>query len=70
VATDTGYRDGLQAGLSDARQRKDFKPEKHEAYEDGKHGYRKEYGDKKLYKEQYRKGFLRGYEDAFNRKSR
>jgi hypothetical protein len=52
------------------RQRKDFKPEKHEAYEDGKHGYRKEYGDKKLYIEQYRKGFLRGYEDAFNRKSR
>jgi len=56
VATDTGYRDGLQAGLSDLRQRKDFKPEKHEAYEDGKHGYRK--------------GFLRGFEDAFNRKSR
>src|ERR1700682_488229 len=70
VATDTGYRDGLQAGLSDLRQRKNFKPEKHEAYEDGKHGYRKEYGDKKLYKEQYRKGFLRGYEDAFNRKRR
>ena len=70
VAADTGYRDGLQTGLSDLRQRKDFKPEKHEAYEDGNHGYRKEYGDKKLYKEQYRKGFLRGYEDAFNRKSR
>jgi hypothetical protein len=43
---------------------------KHEAYEDGKHGYRKDYGDKKLYKEQYRKGFLRAYEDAFNRRSR
>jgi hypothetical protein len=70
VAMDTGYRDGLQAGLSDLRQRKDFKPDKHEAYEDGNHGYRKEYGDKKLYKEQYRKGFLRGYEDSFNRKSR
>lgn len=68
VATDTGYRDGLQAGLSDLRQHKDFKPEKHDAYEDGKHGYRKEYGDKKLYVEQYRKGFLRGYEDAQNRK--
>jgi len=70
VATDTGYRDGLQAGLSDLRQRKDFKPEKHDAYEDAKHGYRKNYGDKQLYKEQYRKAFLRGYEDAFNRKSR
>jgi hypothetical protein len=69
MATDTGYRDGLQAGLNDVRRRKDFKPEKHETYEDGKHGYRKDYGDKKLYKEQYRQGFLRGYEDAFNRKS-
>ncbi|GAC1664706.1 MAG: hypothetical protein PVS2B2_26410 [Candidatus Acidiferrum sp.] len=70
VAMDTGYRDGLQAGLSDVRQRKDFKPDKHDSYEDGHHGYRKEYGDKKLYKDQYRKGFLRGYEDAFNRKGR
>jgi hypothetical protein len=70
VATDTGYRDGLQAGLSDLRQHKEFKPEKHEAYEDGKHGYRRDYGDKKLYIEQYRKGFMRGYEDAYNRKSR
>ena len=70
VATDTGYRDGLQAGWSDLQARKEFKPDKHDSYEDGNHGYRKEYGDKKLYKEQYRKGFLRGYEDSYNRKSR
>jgi hypothetical protein len=25
------------------------------------------YADKNLYKEQYRKAFIRGYEDAFNR---
>jgi hypothetical protein len=68
VALDTGYRDGLQAGQNDVRQHKDFKPEKHDAYEDGNHGYRKNYGDKNLYKEQYRKAFLRGYEDAFNRR--
>jgi hypothetical protein len=68
VATDTGYRDGLQAGLSDVRLGKDFRPEKHEAYEHGTHGYRHEYGDKSLYVEQYRKAFLRGYEDATNRR--
>lgn len=68
VATDTGYRDGLQAGLADVRLGRDFKPEKHEAYEDAKHGYRHEYGDRKLYAEQYRKAFLRGYEDATNRR--
>ena len=64
---DTGYRDGLQAGYNDLRKHKDFHPEKHDAYEDGNHGYRKDYGDKNLYKEQYRKAFIRGYEDAFNR---
>jgi hypothetical protein len=69
VATDTGYRDGLQAGLSDMRLGRDFRPEKHEAYENGKHGYRHEYGDKGLYVEQYRKAFLRGYEDAMNRRN-
>jgi len=68
VAFDTGYRDGLSAGRSDYASRKDFKPEKHDSYEDGDHGYRKHYGTKEQYKEQYRKGFLRGYEDAFNRR--
>src|SRR5215470_16119104 len=68
VAFDTGYRDGLSAGRTDYATRKDFKPEKHDSYEDGDHGYRKRYGTKEQYKEQYRKGFLRGYEDAFNRR--
>jgi flagellar biosynthesis/type III secretory pathway protein FliH len=68
VAFDTGYRDGLSAGGNDFRERKDYRPEKHDSYEDGDHGYRKSYGTKEHYKEQYRKGFLRGYEDAFNRR--
>jgi hypothetical protein len=68
VAVDTGYRDGLQAGRQDFDRRKDYRPEKHDAYEDADHGYQKAYGDKNLYKEQYRKGFVRGYQDAFNRR--
>ncbi len=68
VALDTGYRDGLQAGRQDLDRRKDFRPEKHDAYEDADHGYQKGYGDKNLYKEQYRKGFMRGYRDAFDRR--
>jgi hypothetical protein len=36
---DTGYRDGLQAGYNDLRKHKDFHPEKHDAHEDGNHGY-------------------------------
>jgi hypothetical protein len=70
VAFDTGYRDGLQAGQNDLRQRKDYRPNKHDAYEDADHGYRRNYGDKNQFKEQYRKGFVRGYQDAFNRMER
>src|SRR6266404_5998223 len=68
VAQDTGYRDGLQAGRQDFDRRKDYRPEKHDAYEDADHGYHKSYGDKNRYKELYRRGFMRGYQDAFNRR--
>lgn len=70
VALDTGYRDGLSAGQKDLRDHKDYRPEKHDAYEDGNHGYHKNYGDKNQYKQQYRKGFIRGYEDAFHTRTR
>jgi len=70
VATDIGYRDGLSAGQADLRNHKEYRPEKHDAYKDADHGFRKDYGDKNLYKEQYRKGFMRGYEDAFHSRGR
>lgn len=70
VALDTGYRDGLGAGQKDLKDRKEYRPEKHDSYEDADHGYRKNYGSKDLYKQEYRKGFLRGYQDAFNRRQR
>ena len=68
VAFDTGYRDGLSAGRYDFNDGKNYRPEKHDSYEDGHHGYRKSFGTREQYKEQYRKGFLRGYDDAFNRR--
>jgi hypothetical protein len=67
VAFDTGYRDGLSAAQKDMRERKEYRPEKHDSYEDADHGYHKSYGAKNLYKDEYRKGFLRGYQDTFNR---
>jgi hypothetical protein len=70
VATDIGYRDGISAGQNDLRNHKEYRPEKHDAYKDADHGFRKDYGDKNLYKEQYRKGFMRGYEDAFHNQGR
>jgi hypothetical protein len=70
VATDIGYRDGISAGQNDLRSHKDYRPDNHDAFKDADHGYRKDSGDKSLYKEQYRKGFTRGYEDVFHSSGR
>lgn len=67
VAYDIGYRDGVAMGEKDLRNGKDFRPEKNDRYEDADHGYRNVYGDKKLYKQRYRSGFIRGYEDGYRR---
>ncbi len=64
VAFETGYQDGLEAARNDWRKHKSYRPEKHDRYEDADRGYHESYGPKNLYKQRYRQGFLRGYEDA------
>ena len=65
AAVQRGYRDGQAAGYKDGRSRREYRPEKHDDYEDGDRGYYREYGDRNYYKQQYREGFLRGYQDAY-----
>ena len=67
AAGDVGYREGMTAGEKDRRKWKDFRPQKNDSYQDANHGYRKEYGDKNFYKDQYREAFVRGYEDGYGR---
>jgi hypothetical protein len=67
VASDIGYRDGLEQGAKDRRNRKDFRPEKNDRYEDADHGYHKEYGPKDAFKAEYRQAFVRGYEDGYGK---
>ncbi len=64
LAFETGYQDGLEAARKDWRKHNAYRPEKHDNYEDASHGYHDSYGPKNLYKQHYRQGFLRGYEDA------
>jgi hypothetical protein len=66
VAAQIGYQDGFTEGRKDVADRKKFKPEKHDNYEDGDHGYRHEYGDKNAYKQQYRQAFMEGYENGYH----
>lgn len=65
VASEIGYRDGLEAARNDLQKHKGFRPEKHDTYEDASHGYRDAYGDKNEFKRHYRQGYLRGYEDGY-----
>jgi hypothetical protein len=67
VASDIGYRDGLEQGEKDRKHHKDFRPEKNDRYDDADHGYHKEYGPKDQFKREYRQAFLRGYEDGYGR---
>ena len=65
VAFDSGYREGLNSGIKDLRQGKYYQPDRHDAYEDGDRGYHRNYGDKNIYRQQFRQGFLRGYHQGF-----
>jgi len=64
-AFDIGYRDGLAIGQRDRQRGKAFRPDKNDNYEDADHGYQRSFGDKGLYKSEYRDAFRRGYKDGY-----
>ena len=65
LAAQNGYRDGLEAGRKDARDRERFAPERSSRYRSADHNYDSRYGSKDSYKREYRVAFQRGYEDGF-----
>jgi hypothetical protein len=64
-ASVSGYRDGLDAGRKDARNRERFAPERSSRYRSADHNYNRRYGAKDDYQREYRASFQRGYEDGF-----
>jgi hypothetical protein len=66
-AYDVGYREGIQQGENDARRNRDFSYQRHNEYRDADNGYRREYGDREVYRRSYRQGFQTGYGEGFNR---
>ena len=65
LAYQAGFRDGLLDGGKDRRHNKDFRPEKHDRYEDADHGYTHDYGKKSEYKHEYREGYVAGYQRGY-----
>jgi len=64
-AADVGYRDGLEAGRDDARDRRSFEPQRSRRYRDGDHEYDNRYGSRDEYKRDYRTAFQQGYSEGF-----
>lgn len=65
VAFDNGYRDGLEKGREDARDRDSYDPVRHSRYRSADRGYDSRYGSRDSYKLVYRNGFEAGYEAGY-----
>ena len=60
-----GYEDGLFTGASDARRGQRYAPEQSHFYSGANHGYSSTFGQRDIYQQAYRDGFLRGYEEGY-----
>ena len=60
IAQQNGYRDGLEAGRKDARDRERFDPVRAKRYREGDHDYHDRYGSRDEYKRAYRIGVRTG----------
>lgn len=65
VATQTGFRDGYEQGLEDARDGDRHDPVRARRYRSADHDYDRRYGDRERWKIDYRQGFLAGYERGY-----
>ena len=64
-AVEIGYRDGLEAGREDARDRRRYDAIHPKRYREGDHDYDSRYGSREEYKREYRAAFQQGYEEGY-----
>ncbi|HKG21545.1 MAG TPA: hypothetical protein VKC34_06565 [Blastocatellia bacterium] len=67
MAQQNGYNDGIRRGQEDRSRRRGNQADRASEYRDGMRGYRSEYGDRNIYRQAYREGFMRGYDEAYRR---
>lgn len=65
-----GYEDGVYKGREDVDDRDSFDPARHSWYRSADRGYNSRYGTKDQYREEYRRGFLDGYENTHTSRQR
>src|SRR5437870_5801027 len=64
-AYDTGYREGLDNGLNDARRGREFNYARAGAYRDADDGYSRSLGDRDEYRRVFRQGYVAGYTEGY-----
>ena len=70
AAAQNGYRDGIEAGRSDARDGDRFDPVRAKRYREGDHDYNDRYGSRDDYKREYRAAFEQGSREGYSRDGR
>ena len=60
IARTLGYNEGFEDGLDDAQDGDDYEPS-----DGGAQGYKREYGDKAVYRGVYRSAYLEGYQAGY-----
>jgi hypothetical protein len=61
----TGYTDGYEKGIEDARKWRSFDPARHRRYRSADHRYSRRYGPRVEYERAYRDGFRAGYRAGY-----
>jgi flagellar biosynthesis/type III secretory pathway protein FliH len=69
VAYDEGFREGVKEGEKDARRGERFYYQDEKEFRNGDRGYRRNYGDRELYRQSFRSGYAAGYDDGYRRLS-
>ncbi len=64
-AAQIGYRDGVEAGRDDARDRQPNDPRRSKRFREGDHDYNSRYGSRDQYKQEYRAAFQQGYQQGY-----
>lgn len=64
-AFDNGMRDGFEKGRNDGRDHDRFDARRHKWYREGDRNYESRYGSRQQYEDEYRRGFLAGYEQGY-----
>jgi hypothetical protein len=67
VAFNNGYQEGLHHGQEAVRDRRPLDIEREKDFRKADEGYRREYGSKDLYRDEFRRGFTQGYQEAYAR---